>query len=481
MNVGINFLGMTIMRSKRIKKSVMCVLLIGCMLLPVGCGSGEKPIEEAGQISKFSWEMSKGSSIKVLLNQHPYADAIIKKIPEFEKKTGISVSYSVTPEENYYDKVTTALSSHFRSPDVFMAGPLQLWEYISSGYIQSLDELIQNPKLTSADYEVTDFYPGVLGSLKWDNISGHKVGSGPLWGIPIGFEMYNLAYNKRIFSERNIKPPKTMEELLDLCYRLKEFNGKGSYALALRGSRNWPTITTSYISTYVNYGAKDYEIINGRLVSRVNSQEAVNMTDMWVKLIRSGGAPSWASYTWYQAGADFGAGEAAMLLDADLSGYFQNFEAFSKEAGNIAWVKAPLPAGMDKGVSNLWCWGLSMNKATKNSIASWIFIQYFTSKEYLRWASLNAMVVNPARRSVFESSQFQAALEKAQGYARAFQETIDNSTIVFTPNPHFFETTTLWAEVLQDIVNGKYKSTQDGMDALKHKMDQAVSNVEVKN
>lgn len=38
--------------------------------------------KEAG----FSWEMANGTAIKVMLNEHPYADAIIQMIPEFEEK-----------------------------------------------------------------------------------------------------------------------------------------------------------------------------------------------------------------------------------------------------------------------------------------------------------------------------------------------------------------------------------------------------------
>jgi multiple sugar transport system substrate-binding protein len=271
-----------------------------------------------------------------------------------------------------------------------------------------------------------------------------------------------------------------MNELLELCEKLNEFDGKGTYALAIRGSRNWATIHPGYMTTYVNYGAKDFEIENGKLVSKVNSKEAVEMTDMWVKLIKAGGSPSWSSYTWYQAGADLGAGKAAMLFDADINGYFQNPEGASKEAGNIAWVRAPLPEGKTEVNSNLWTWALAMNKASKNKQAAWLFLQYFTGKEYSLWASVNAKVVNPARKSVFEDPSFLAVLDKAEGYAQAFKETIDGTTIQFTPQPHFFETTTEWAATLQDIVAGKYKSTQEGMDALKKKMDKAVEDVEVK-
>jgi multiple sugar transport system substrate-binding protein len=121
-----------------------------------------------------------------------------------------------------------------------------------------------------------------------------------------------------------------------------------------------------------------------------------------------------------------------------------------------------------------------MNSSSKNKDAAWLFMQYFTGKEYSQWASVNAKVVDPARKSVFESADFQAVLAKAEGYSDTFKAQIDTTGIQFTPQPHFFETTTEWAATLQDIVGGKYKSTQEAMDKLKAKMDDIVSDVEVK-
>lgn len=439
----------------------------------------EKMKSEAAKTG-FSWNMAKGSSIKILFNQHPYAEAIIKKIPEFEAATGIKVTYAITPEENYFDKVTTSLNSRSGDPDLFMSGAYQIWEYAVPGYVQELDPFISDPNLVDPKYEMADFYPGVVSSLRWDLVPGHKVGSGKLWALPLGFETNTLAYNKRVFDEKGLKPPKTMEELAVLCEKLQEFNGKGTYALAIRGSRNWGTIHAGYMTTYSNYGAKDFEIENGKLVSKVNSSEAVKMTEDWVNLIKKGGSPTWASYTWYQAGADLGAGKAAMLFDADCNGYFQNPTGASKEAGNIAWVHAPLPAGKTDVNANLWTWAMAINKASNNKKAAWLFLQYFTGKEYSQWASTKSKVVDPPRKSVFESADFVSVLAKSEGYGQAFKDSVAGTTIQFTPQPHFFETTTEWAATLQDIVAGKYPSVKAGLDQLKVKMDKIVSDISVK-
>ena len=101
-----------------------------------------------------------------MFNEHNYSKAVIKKIPEFEKKTGIKVKYSSTPESNYFDKLNTSLSSHSGDTDVYMTGAYQVWEYAPAGYMEPLDDYINNPALTDKDYNYDDFIPGVVGPVR---------------------------------------------------------------------------------------------------------------------------------------------------------------------------------------------------------------------------------------------------------------------------------------------------------------------------
>jgi len=485
-------IGLIILGGKqmKIKKSLLnkplCLALAVLMSVAVA-GCGTKTQSGSTQQAKinaaktgFKWNMAKGATIKVMFDQHTYSDAVIKELPAFEQKTGIHVQYSVTPEENYFDKVTTALSSRSGDPDVFMTGAYEVWEYASADEMQPLDEFLNDKNLTSPDFDFNDFYPNITGALKWDLKPGDKVGSGSQWALPMGFEMYELAYNKRIFKEKNLTPPKTMDELVADAKALENFNGPGTYGLALRGTRNWATIHPGYMTEFTNYGATDFSVENGKLVSQVNSKAAVDMTDTWVKLIKEGGSPTWSTYTWYQAGADLGAGKAAMMLDADCVEYFENPAGASKEAGNLAWVPAPLPTGQTTENSNLWTWSLAMNKYSHNQEAAWLFMQYFTSKDYQLWSATDAKCMDPVRKSVFNNSDLQKTMALADGYEKSFEQTVGGAKIEFTPQPNFFETTTDWAATLQDLVGGKYKSTQAGMDALKTEIDKVVSNVSVK-
>lgn len=475
---------------QKILKPLSLALTLLLVLGTVGCSNVEQPpatseaTKAADQASAntdaFSWDMASGSTIQVMFNQHTYADGVIEKIPEFEELTGINVEYALTPEENYFDKLTVALNSRSGDPDIFMTGAYQLWQYAPAGFVADLTPFIQDPKMTNADYDMDDFFPKIVDALRWDLVAGHKVGTGPQWALPMGFETNNLAYNAKVFEEHGIEPPSNMEELLAATKALNEFDGPGSYALAIRGARNWGTIHAGYMTTFSNYGAVDFAVEGDRLVSKVNSPEAIEMTKMWVDLIEAGGSPSWSSYTWYQAGADLGAGKAAMLFDASCNGYFQNPEGASQEAGNLAWVSPPVPEGKSEIKSNLWTWSMAMNEYSEEKVAAWLFMQYFTGPEYQLWAAINAAAVDPPRQSVFNNAEFQEVFGLSEGYAQAMADTVDGTTIQFTPQPYFFETTTEWAATLQDIVGGKYDSVEEAMNELKIKMDEIVADVEVK-
>jgi multiple sugar transport system substrate-binding protein len=81
----------------------------------------------------FDWEKYKGKTVTLLLNKHPYADAMIADVDTFKKLTGMDVKYDVFPEDVYFDKVTAALSSRSTTYDAFMTGAYQTWQYGPAG------------------------------------------------------------------------------------------------------------------------------------------------------------------------------------------------------------------------------------------------------------------------------------------------------------------------------------------------------------
>ena len=431
----------------------------------------------------FDWQRFAGEEITVLFSEHTYSAAVEQKLSEFEEKTGIKVNYSSMPESNYFEKLNVELSSHSGSIDVFMTGAYQSWEYATAGNLEPLENWIDT-EYTDPAWDYDDFIPAVIDALKWDLVPGHEVGSGSQWALPMGWEVNILTYNKTVLEENNLPVPETAEQLLEDAKALKEYNGSGSYGIAVRGLPDWGTIHPAYMSLYSTWGAKDFEIEDGQLVAKVNSPEAVAMTEYWVELVKEGGAPQWSTYGWEMCGADLGAGKAAMMWDADRGGYTQNVEGASAEAGNFAFAMVPYPESAGKTAddmkSNLWVWSMAMNADSSKKEAAWYFMQYFTSPEYMAWAGTEAACTDTPRTSVLESDAYKESVSSAEGYYEAFSTISANASIFFTPQPYFTETTTEWAKVLQELVTtDKYASVQEAMDELADTMTEMVSDLEV--
>lgn len=488
---------------KRILALVLCVLMtVGVF---AGCGTKEEAPaatpnapaapatpdaapdaspEAPAATGEFDWKAYEGTELNIFFSEHTYADAVEAKLKDFQDLTGIKVNYSTMPESNYYEKLNVDLASGSGTPDVFMTGAYQSWEYATAGYMEPLETYINNPALTNPEYRYDDFIPGVIDALKWDCVPGHAVGSGSQWALPMGWEINILTYNKRILEEQGLTAPKTAEELLDTAGKLHEFDGSGSYGLALRGTADWGTIHPAYMSMYATWGAKDFDIVDGKLVSQVDSPEAIAMTDYWVKLVKEGGAPQWSTYGWELAGADLGAGKAAMMWDADRGGYTQNVEGASAEAGNLAFGMIPYPTEAGKTEadmkSNLWVWSMGMNASSPNKEAAWYFMQYFTGPEFMKWSGTEGACTDTPRQSVLDSQEYQDSVASAEGYFEAFSQLKDTASIFFTPQPYFSETTTEWAKTLQElVVSDKYSSTEEAMKQLKETMDAIVVDLEV--
>jgi multiple sugar transport system substrate-binding protein len=449
-------------KSMKRKLVLLVIALLTVLALSVSITSAQ---------DKFDWKKFSGTSLKLLLNQHPYQQALVGELPKFEELTGIKVTYDVFPEQNYFDKVTIDLSAGASSTyDVFMTGAYMIWQYAPAGWMEPLEPYIKDAAKTNPDYDFEDIFPDLRNSEMWNLQAGRaNLGQGSQYAIPWGFETNALMYRKDLLDKAGIKVPTTLDELVDAAKKLKTNDMAG---IVVRGSLNWATIHPGYMTMYSSYGCKDYD---DNMVPQMNSDCAVEVTQKWADMVKAAGPQAWTTYTWYQAGSDFGAGKAAMLFDADILGYFQNQpDTAAKDVlGNIAW--APGPLGPDgKLRTNIWIWSLAMNAGSKQKDASWLFMQWATGKDFLTTGAVNYNMVNPVRKSIWDNKDFQAKMAKQTNYLETFNTIMSNDAkIQFTPQPLFFETTTEWAQALQDI----YALPEVTKEGVKARLDELVTSL----
>src|SRR6202035_2575970 len=126
----------------------------------------------------FDWKKFNGTKLHLLLNKHPYADAMIADLDNFKGLTGMDVTYDIFPEDVYFDKVTAALSSGSRQYDALMTGAYMTSTYGPAGLIEDLNTYIKDASKTSPAFNWDDVLPGLRASTAWDGVAGSELGAG---------------------------------------------------------------------------------------------------------------------------------------------------------------------------------------------------------------------------------------------------------------------------------------------------------------
>lgn len=421
----------------------------------------------------FDWKAHSGKSVKLLLNKHPYADAMIANLQAFKDLTGMNVTYDVFPEDVYFDKVTAALSSGSSEYDAFMTGAYMTWTYGPAGWITDLNEWIGDPAKTGPAFAWDDYIEGVKKSCAWNGQPGGELGSADAkqWCLPWGFEQNNITYNKAMFDKVGVEPPKNLDELVEISAKLTKDVGGGVYGVGVRGSRSWATIHPGFLSAYANFGQKDLNVgEDGTLSAAMNTPESKEFHAKWVQMIQESGPKDWSTYTWYQVGTDLGAGASAMIFDADILGYFNNGGS-NKMAGQLAFAPFAANPAASAPTPNIWIWSLSMSEFSKDKDATWQFMQWAGGPEQAVFGAVNGDFVNPVRNSTWKEQAFVDKLNKSYpGYVDMFNASAPGASIKFTAQPLFFDLTTEWAATLQKMV-AKEVPVDEGLDQLAQSID----------
>ena len=443
-------------------------LVTGAAKLGLGAAAASVMLNQAmtqAMAANFDWQKYKGKGIKLLLNKHPYTDAMLMNIDNFKKLTGLDVTYDVFPEDVYFDKVTTMLSSKSTSYDAFMTGAYQTWQYGPAGWLADLNEFIKDPAATAPDWNVADILPGLMQSNSWSGVPGEPLG-GPnakQWALPWGFEANSIAYNKRMFDQAKVEPPKNLPDLIEKAVKLQT-DVKGIYGIGVRGSRSWATIHPGYLSGLTSYGGADFTLEGGKLKSAVNSPQCKAFTKLWVEMIQKAGPKNWTNYTWYEVGNDLGAGASSMIFDADILGFFQ--QEGTKEAGNIGYQAFAANPDKKEPTPNVWIWSLAMNAASANKGAAWLLLQWAVAAQQCQFGATKAKLIDPVRQSAWDDAEFKTRLkDKYPGYLEQYAASAPGSKIYFTPQPLFFNLTTEWAASLQKMY-AKEIGVDEGLDKL---------------
>src|SRR5256886_8922863 len=245
----------------------------------------------------------KGTEINIIFLDRPGYRAIIKLLPEFEKKTGIKVNYEIVPYENSREKQVLNFSS---KGDLTMALVDLVWigEFAENGWIVPIEKFSGDASITDPGLNLKGFFPLLLDAFgSW---------GGKVYGLP--FDNYSglLYYNKCMLKDAGFdKPPGTWEELYT-NYAPKLTNpDKKQYAFALQSLRGETQSADSFMRVLWPFGGSLLDkTFHSNLMSK-ESQTGLKFRQDLMKYM----PPGIVSYDHNEAVNALAQGQVAMITE----------------------------------------------------------------------------------------------------------------------------------------------------------------------
>lgn len=219
----------------------------------------------------------------------------------------------------------------------------------------------------------TDLTPLVEAWNEWEDFfvgARHAVTyEGRVWAIPFGTNNLALIYNKRYFEKFGLVPPKTWNELLNLCAQLAELlEGTGTYPIGFIAGDH-EALTWQFLPFLWS---------NGGSLLELDKPESVAALNLWVTLVQQGYAPR-DVLTWISQWIDPLVGEQVVMMV------------------NGPWILPALKAqGFDYGIAPLptpyegapiivpmggETFGISADVDPTKIAPAWEFIKFFVAPE----------------------------------------------------------------------------------------------------
>jgi sorbitol/mannitol transport system substrate-binding protein len=307
------------------------------------------------------------NTITALMVGNPQMEDIQKLTADnFTKQTGITVKFTILPENELRDKVTQDVANQGGQYDVATVGAYEVPIWAKNGWLHELSTQAS----ADAGYDSADLLKPMVQSLTGDD--------GKMYAAPFYGESSFLMYNKDMFQAKGLTMPEhpTWDQVAEFAAKLDD-KSKGVAGICLRGLPGWGEVFAPLTTVVNTWGGTWF---NKDWTPQVNAPEFKAATNFYVNLVRQHGEAGAPQAGFTECLNTFGQGKAAMWYDAtSAAGTLEDPNA-SKVSGKVGYAYAPVNKTEYSGW--LWTWAWAMPKTTKKADAAWKFISWATSKDY---------------------------------------------------------------------------------------------------
>lgn len=361
------------------------------------------------------------NSINVLMVNNPQMVDLQKLTAEhFTKQTGITVNYTVLPENDLRDKVSQEFTSQSGQYDVASLSNFEIPIYARAKWVAPLDGYIAD----DPGFDQADILAPMATSLSSE---------GKIYGQPFYGESSFLMYRKDVLAAKGLTMPEhpTWPEVADIAAALDGAQPDMS-GICLRGQPGWGQVIAPLTTVVNTFGGTWFEEDWTPGVTAPPFKEAVNF---YVDLVRKHGEKGAAQAGFTECLNNLMQGNSAMWYDATSAAGSLEAKG-SPVRGKIGYVAAPVVKTKSSGWLYAWSW--SIEEASTRKANAWKFISWASGKDYenlvgrtLGWSRVPA----GKRASTYSNPDYLAASGAFAEPTRAAIESADPTNPGVQPRP----------------------------------------------
>jgi len=315
-----------------------------------------------------------GDTLEVWTLQDPSAGVQEQIVEQFNETSDIDITLTQVANDNYSDRVRTAMGGD-NAPDMFFNwGGGSISPYVDEDMLVDLTPIIER------EPELRDGFVQTI--LDAGAIDDHY------YGIPMrGVQPVILYYNQTLFDEVGAEPPQSLDDVFDL---VDTFEEEGITPFALAGSDAWTELMWLEYLLDRQSGPEVFSAIQGGDTSAWGDPGMLRTAENVKELVDAGAFGN--SFRSVQYGTDaastlFAQGDAAMHLMGswEYSNQLANQPEFAES--DLAYASFPVidggegdPNGVVGNPTNYW----SVNSSVKDERldAAVEFLKLMASEEY---------------------------------------------------------------------------------------------------
>jgi sorbitol/mannitol transport system substrate-binding protein len=362
------------------------------------------------------------NSITVLMVNNPQmVDLQRLTADHFTRETGITVNFTVLPENDVRDKISQEFSSQAGQYDVATLSNFEIPIYARSGWIAPMDSFIA----ADPEFDQADILPPMVASLTGDD--------GQVYGQPFYGESSFLMYRRDVLEQAGIAMPErpTWQEVADIAARVDGAR-PGMAGICLRGQPGWGQVFAPLTTVVNTFGGTWF---TSDWQARVNAPEFTEAVQFYVDLVREHGQTGAPQAGFTECLNNLIQGNVAMWYDAtSAAGSLE--AADSPVRGLIGYAPAPVVETDSSGWLYAWSWGIQA--ASERKDAAWEFVSWASGKEYeqlvgeqVGWSDVPA----GKRASTYENPDYLAEAGAFAEQTRAAIEAADPRNPGVQPRP----------------------------------------------